>query len=124
MVLGDLTFMYAVFAVSDLIDTDNNVAVWRFFFGLIACCHLELVAVRCSGGFWREGGPYTWPAVATTLPPQRTAISQEGSGLLKSQDSSGGLHEARQPFTCQRLSLKHNYIIIKCLLLKSISYWN
>lgn len=35
MVLGNLTFMYAVFAVTDLIDTDNTVAIWRFFWDLL-----------------------------------------------------------------------------------------
>ncbi len=66
--------MYAVFVVTDLIDVALSPCGDFFsFFGLIACCHLESVAVRCSGGFWREGGPSTWSVMATILPPQQTA---------------------------------------------------
>lgn len=32
MVLIYLTFMYAVFVVTDLRDIDSTVAIWRFFF--------------------------------------------------------------------------------------------
>lgn len=99
MVLINLTFMYAVFIVTDLIDVALSSCGDYFFFWTY--CMLPSRVGSCAVFGWvLERG---WSVHVV-----RHGHNPSTPTNCKLQDSSRGLHEACQSFSCQRLALKHN----------------
>lgn len=95
MVLINLTFMYAVFVVTDLIDIALS-PCGDFFFFWTYCMLPSRVGSCAVFGWVLERG---W-----SIHVVRHGHNPSTPTNCKLQDSSGGLHEACQSFTCQRLA--------------------